>query len=96
MIFNSYDEYKAAGFKPRVAIMGSGPAGMTIARELAARSVPVVILEAGSDEYTDESQAFYAGKSDWRPLFRPDNHPTAHDGRGVEPLGRLVPRAGRA
>lgn len=69
MIFNSYDEYKAAGFKPRVAIMGSGPAGMTIARELAARSVPVVILEAGSDEYTDESQAFYAGKSIGDPYF---------------------------
>ena len=70
MIFNSYNEFKSANFKPRVAIMGSGPAGVTIARELAARGVPVVILEAGSDEYSDESQDFYDGKSIGDPYFQ--------------------------
>ncbi|MGB6119461.1 MAG: GMC family oxidoreductase [Mesorhizobium sp.] len=69
MIFNSYDAYKAAGFRPRVAIMGSGPAGITIARTIAAKGIPVVILEAGDAEYTDESQEFYQGKTEGDPYF---------------------------
>lgn len=69
MIFNSYDEYKAANFQPRVAIMGSGPAGMTIARALASRGIPVVILEAGTDDYSDQSQDYYAGKTIGDPYF---------------------------
>ena len=69
MIFNSYDDFKATDFKPRVAIMGSGPAGTTIARELAARGISVVILEAGAADYTEVSQDFYAGKSIGDPYF---------------------------
>lgn len=69
MIFDSYDEYKTSAFQPKVAIMGAGPAGITIARTLAAKGIPSVIFEAGSTEVTDESQDFYAGKTEGDPYF---------------------------
>ncbi|RWE64387.1 MAG: GMC family oxidoreductase, partial [Mesorhizobium sp.] len=63
MIFDSYEAYKQVGFKPRACILGSGPAGTTIARKLGAAGIPVVVLEAGSREFSDESQDFYRGKT---------------------------------
>ncbi|KQT87526.1 GMC family oxidoreductase [Aurantimonas sp. Leaf443] len=63
MIFRSARDYEASGFRPRVCILGSGPAGITIARTLAKMGVPVTVLEAGSDEITAESQAFYEGET---------------------------------
>lgn len=48
MIFDSYEAYKQVGFKPKVCVLGSGPAGTTIARKLGAAGIPVVVLEAGS------------------------------------------------
>ncbi|TGR75439.1 GMC family oxidoreductase, partial [Mesorhizobium sp. M2D.F.Ca.ET.223.01.1.1] len=62
-IFDSYEAYKQAGFKPKACILGSGPAGTTIARKLGAAGIPVVVLEAGSREFSDESQDFYRGKT---------------------------------
>lgn len=47
----------------QVCVCGSGPAGMTVARELAARGVRVLLLEAGGFELTGESQDVYDGKS---------------------------------
>lgn len=44
-----------------VCICGSGPAGITVARELAAAGKKVVLLEAGGFDYSEESQANYAG-----------------------------------
>jgi len=34
MIFEGMDEYRAAGFTPRIGIIGAGPAGISIARKL--------------------------------------------------------------
>lgn len=62
MIFRSIEEYDNSGFSPKVAIIGSGPAGITIARRLAKAKVPCVLLNAGSDEYSQESQDVYQGK----------------------------------
>ena len=61
MIFDSYEAYRAATFKPKVCILGSGPAGTTIARKLGAAGIQVVVLEAGAREFSDESQDFYRG-----------------------------------
>lgn len=61
MIFENFEAFHASGFRPKVCIIGSGPAGVTIARKLAAANIPTVIFEAGKDDYTDESQDFYKG-----------------------------------
>lgn len=69
MIFEDVAQFRASGFQARACITGSGPAGVTIARELAAAKVPVVIFEAGGRDFTDESQDFYGGTSTGDPYF---------------------------
>ena len=62
MIFNDAAEFRASSFLPRVCIVGSGPAGVSVALKLAAARVPCVLLEAGADEWTEESQDAYRGE----------------------------------
>jgi choline dehydrogenase-like flavoprotein len=69
MIFDTLAEFRAATFSPKVSIIGSGPAGITVARKLAAAGIPVVIFEAGGSDFTEESQSFYAGKTIGDPYF---------------------------
>lgn len=45
-----------------VCIAGAGPAGLTLAARLAGRGRKVLLLEAGGEHQTSESQAFYAGR----------------------------------
>lgn len=45
-----------------VCICGSGPAGMTVARELAQFGKRVLLLEGGGLEYSERSQKIYEGK----------------------------------
>lgn len=45
-----------------VCIVGSGPAGMTLALELAARGRRVVLLEGGGEEFEEDSQELYRGR----------------------------------
>lgn len=47
---------------PPVVIIGSGPAGVTLALRLAQHQVGSLVLEAGGESYSDESQDFYKGK----------------------------------
>jgi choline dehydrogenase-like flavoprotein len=61
MIFQDMAAYRAATHQPRVAIVGGGVAGITIARKLGARGIPCVLFEAGGEEVTEESQDFYKG-----------------------------------
>lgn len=63
MIFADISAFRASGFTPRICIIGSGPAGVTLARKLAKNGLPVVVLEAGQDEYTEQSQDFYKGRT---------------------------------
>ena len=44
-----------------VCVVGTGPAGMTLARRLAAQGFDVALMEAGDLEVTWESQDFYQG-----------------------------------
>ncbi|QPC86610.1 GMC family oxidoreductase [Mesorhizobium sp. NBSH29] len=69
MIFQSFKDYKSSAFEPKVLVIGSGPAGVTIARKLGKAGIPVVIFEAGSDEWTEESQDFYRGRTIGDPYF---------------------------
>ena len=73
MIFQNIAEFRASGFAPRIGIVGSGPAGVTVARKLAQAKIPSVILEAGGAEYSDESQDFYKGTVVGDPYFDLDS-----------------------
>jgi choline dehydrogenase-like flavoprotein len=44
-----------------VCVVGAGPAGITLARRLAAAGARVALMEAGGLEFTDESQDVYRG-----------------------------------
>jgi choline dehydrogenase-like flavoprotein len=44
-------------------IIGAGPAGITCARRLAAKGRKVLLLEAGGWEWSEQSQASYAGET---------------------------------
>lgn len=63
MIFQDAAALAASGFTPRLVVIGSGPAGITTARKVAAKGVPVLVIEAGSNEWTEDSQDFYRGQT---------------------------------
>lgn len=44
-------------------IIGSGPAGITCARELAAEKRKILLIEAGGREWSEESQSLYVGQT---------------------------------
>lgn len=46
-----------------VCIVGAGPAGLTLASELAAKGITSLLCEGGDLEYTSESQDCYAGET---------------------------------
>ncbi|HVL20154.1 MAG TPA: FAD-dependent oxidoreductase, partial [Amaricoccus sp.] len=46
-----------------VCVIGAGPAGITLARRLAARGFDVALLEGGGLEWSEESQALAVGES---------------------------------
>ena len=45
-----------------VCIIGAGAAGITVATELGASGLKIALIEAGSTEFTEESQDLYQGK----------------------------------
>ncbi|MFD1701984.1 FAD-dependent oxidoreductase [Methylopila henanensis] len=45
-----------------VCVVGSGPAGVTLALELAKKGRQVVLLESGGEHYEEASQALYEGR----------------------------------
>lgn len=59
---DSSTDRAATGRDYDVCIIGSGPAGITLARRLAAQGASVALMEAGDLEYTDESQEKYVGE----------------------------------
>jgi choline dehydrogenase-like flavoprotein len=60
MIINILDDIDFKNFP--VVIFGSGPAGITTALELEKKNIKSLIVEAGSEEYSDASQEFYKGE----------------------------------
>jgi choline dehydrogenase-like flavoprotein len=46
-----------------VCVIGAGPAGITLARRLASHGLTVALMEAGGLEFSEESQAVFAGES---------------------------------
>ena len=52
---------RGAVLEADVCIVGTGPAGMTLARELAGTDLRVCVLESGGREYDDETQSLADG-----------------------------------
>ena len=57
---------------PPVVIIGSGPAGLTLAQALDARGIGTLLLEAGEDTYTGEAQDLYKGEVIGDPYYELD------------------------
>jgi choline dehydrogenase-like flavoprotein len=56
-------EHAGRELRANVCVVGAGPAGITLARELASRSKRVVLAEGGGMVYEGESQELYAGEN---------------------------------
>ena len=54
-----------------ICIIGSGPAGVTLARSVGAHGLRIGLLEAGGLELTSQSQDFYRGKTAGVPEYYP-------------------------
>ena len=57
MILENIEEFD--GKSCPVLIIGSGPAGLTLALELEKKNIQSVIIEAGGEDYSDKSQSYY-------------------------------------
>ncbi len=62
MIFNDVAAFQASRFMPTVCIIGSGPAGISLALWLEKQNISSIIIEAGGMEYSPDSQDVYRGK----------------------------------
>ena len=60
MIINSLDQLNISNIP--VVIVGSGPAAITLALELEKNKIESLIIEAGEDEYSHDSQQNYKGE----------------------------------
>jgi len=75
MLTNLNQVYKVknqfSGFD--VAIVGAGAAGITLALKLAGYGKTIALIEAGGDEFSEESQQIYVGKTIGDSYFQLDH-----------------------
>jgi hypothetical protein len=57
MIYKTFNEINLK--KNPIIIIGSGPAGMTLALELEKKKISTIVLEAGAEDFDEESQKIY-------------------------------------
>ncbi|MEO0869476.1 MAG: FAD-dependent oxidoreductase, partial [Cyanobacteria bacterium J06642_11] len=62
MIINAAEINDAEIKRVDICIVGTGPAGLTLARELAHLPVKVCLLESGDTVFKEETQSLYAGE----------------------------------
>ena len=60
MIYKNINDIQNINFS--VIIVGSGPAGISLAIKLAERKIKSLIIEAGSEDYSENSQEFFISK----------------------------------
>jgi len=66
MILNKLDNKNLNDFT--VVIFGSGPAGITTALELEKKNIKSIIIEAGKENYDENSQKYYNGETSGDPI----------------------------
>ena len=69
MIFNDVASFRSASFSPQVCIIGSGPAGISLALKLEKKNIPCLILEAGDYGFNAAVQEAYQGQVIGDPYF---------------------------
>ena len=70
MLFDFNEAWpRIAEAKYQFCICGAGPAGITVARKLAANGRKVLLLEAGGLTYSEESQSHYEAENVGRPYW---------------------------
>src|SRR5271166_3402171 len=70
MLFDFNEAWpRIAEAKYQFCICGAGPAGITVARRLAANGRKVLLLEAGGLTYSEESQSHYEAENVGRPYW---------------------------
>jgi choline dehydrogenase-like flavoprotein len=74
MIVDLQENALPAEIQADVCIVGGGPAGITLALELAARKQKVILLESGGENYDARTQALYEGENVGREYY-----PLRHD-----------------
>jgi choline dehydrogenase-like flavoprotein len=62
MLFRNAPDFVDSGFRPRVTIVGTGPAGISLALRLQDWKIPCLLIEAGGYEFSPDSQEFYRGE----------------------------------
>lgn len=62
MLFANVAEFVASGWKPRIVIVGTGPAGLSLALRLHERKLDCLLVEAGTHGYSAASQSLYRGQ----------------------------------
>ena len=61
MIVEDFEKYSSSAFD--IIIIGSGPAGLTLALKLEEKKFNVAVIEAGERYYSEESQKYYKGEA---------------------------------
>lgn len=62
MIFDDLSALKSSRFAAKVCIIGSGPAGLSLALQLERHNISCLVLEAGGFEYSAAAQDAYRGE----------------------------------
>ena len=73
-----------------ICVIGGGPAGITLALELANTSLDVVLLESGGETYSVRTQALNDGQNVGREYYMLQHDRVRYLGGTSSPLGRLV------
>lgn len=72
MLIDARDLESGARFDADICIVGTGPAGLTLARELLGSGLRSVVLEGGSLECDDETQSLAGGETTGEPVHALD------------------------
>lgn len=62
MIFNASTVPEGASLDTAVCVIGAGPAGLTLAHELAGSGLDVVVVESGAEDFDERPQALAAAQ----------------------------------